>query len=73
MIEVRLFATLRTGREKICFFSAEENHTTGDLLNRLNIPFEEAAIILVNGFHSGTDAEVKDGDLISFFPPVAGG
>lgn len=73
MIEVRLFATLRQGREKIYSFPAEEYKTAGELLKKLDIPEKEVAILLINGFHSKPDAAVKDGDIISFFPPVAGG
>ena len=73
MIEVRLFATLRQGREKIYFFSSEEYKTAGELLKKLDIPEKEVAILLINGFHSKPDAAVKDGDIVSFFPPVAGG
>ena len=73
MIEVRLFATLRQGREKIYYFSAEEYKTAGELLKKLDIPEKEVAILLINGFHSKPDAAVKDGDIVSFFPPVAGG
>ena len=73
MIEVRLFATLRQGREKIYFFPSEEYKTAGELLKKLDIPEKEVAILLINGFHSKPDAAVKDGDIVSFFPPVAGG
>lgn len=73
MIEVRLFATLRQNREKICFFDSSKYSTASELLEELKIPVTEVAIILVNGFHSKPDASVKDGDVISFFPPVAGG
>lgn len=73
MIEVRVFATLRTGRDKISHFPAEENPDIASLLKTLDIPESEAAIILINGFHSKVDSPVKDGDVVSFFPPVAGG
>ena len=73
MIEVRLFATLRQGREKIYTFPAGEYKTAGELLKKLDIPEKEVAILLINGFHSKPEAAVKDGDIVSFFPPVAGG
>ncbi|MDO4983927.1 MAG: MoaD/ThiS family protein [Eubacteriales bacterium] len=73
MIEVRLFATLRAGREKIYRFDAPEFETASDILKKLDIPEKEVAILLVNGFHSKPDAAVKDGDILSLFPPVAGG
>ena len=73
MIEVRLFATLRSGRGKITEVPAGEVSTAGDILRRFEIPAEEVAILLINGFHSKPEDPVKDGDVISLFPPVGGG
>jgi molybdopterin converting factor small subunit len=73
MIEVRFFATLREGRGKIAQVPAEEVSTAADLLRRFAIPSEEVAILLINGFHSKPEDPVKDGDIISLFPPVGGG
>ena len=73
MIEVRFFATLRSGRGKITEISAGEVSTAGDILRRFDIPAEEVAILLINGFHSKPGDPVKDGDIISLFPPVGGG
>ena len=73
MIEVRFFATLRSGRGKITEVSAEEVSTAGDILRRFDIPEEEVSILLINGFHSRPEDPVKDGDVVSLFPPVGGG
>ena len=73
MIEVRFFATLRDGRGKVMEIPAEEVSTAGELLNRFNIPAEEVSILLINGFHSKPEDPVKDGDIVSLFPPVGGG
>ena len=73
MIEVRFFATLRNGRGKITQIPADEAACAGDLLRRFEIPAEEVAILLINGFHSKPEDPVKDGDVISLFPPVGGG
>lgn len=73
MIEVRLFATFREGRDKILFLDSNEYKTAGDILNHVIIPAEEVAILLINGHHSASDAPVKDGDVIALFPPVGGG
>ena len=73
MIEVRFFATLREGRGKIAQVPSEEVFTAADLLRRFAIPSEEVAILLINGFHSKPQDPVKDGDIISLFPPVGGG
>ena len=73
MIEVRFFSTLREGRGKITQVPAKEAATAGDLLRRFEIPTEEVAILLINGFHSRPGDPVKDGDVVSLFPPVGGG
>ena len=51
MIEVRLFATLRQGREKIIMLESATVATASDILRQLDIPAEEVSILLVNGFH----------------------
>lgn len=73
MVEVRLFATFREGREKIYYMDAEKIKKASDALEILRIPEEEVAICLINGRHSKVDTEVKDGDILAVFPPVGGG
>ncbi|MBR6755576.1 MAG: MoaD/ThiS family protein [Peptococcaceae bacterium] len=73
MLEVRLFATLREGREKVYFLEAEKYKVPADILDELKIPHEEVAITLINGRHSKLDTSLKDGDLVAIFPPVGGG
>lgn len=73
MIEVRLFATLREGRGKIVMLPAEEHHDAASIIAHLQIPAEEVAILLINGFHQKPDHTVKDGDVVAIFPPVGGG
>ena len=73
MIEVRLFATLREGRGKIVMLPAEDYPDAASIIHHLEIPFEEVAILLINGFHKKPENEVKDGDIIAIFPPVGGG
>lgn len=73
MIEVRLFATLREGRGKIRMLESSGFATAADILRHLDIPTQEVAILLVNGFHKKPDQEIKDGDIVALFPPVGGG
>ena len=73
MIQVKLFATFREGRSKSYELDASEFKTAKDICTFLDIPVKDVAILLINGFHSSPDAEVKDGDLVSLFPPCAGG
>ena len=51
MIEVRVFATLRQGRDKVTLLSPKGIACAGDILDRMNIPQEEVSILLINGFH----------------------
>lgn len=73
MIEVRLFATFREGREKVSFFDQKDFKNAGEIIDYLRIPRQEVAILLINGLYSPIDASVKDGDVIALFPPVGGG
>jgi len=73
MIEVRLFATLRQGREKIVMLHSDNFSTAGDIIRHLNIPLEDVSILLINGFHKTPQTPVQDGDIVALFPPVGGG
>ncbi len=73
MIEVRVFATLREGREKITMMEPDGITCAGDIIQRLGIPLEEVSILLINGFHQKPESAVKDGDIVALFPPVGGG
>lgn len=73
MIEVRLFATLREGRDKVVMLPAGDFPDAGAIIRHLNIPAEEVAILLINGFHKKPADAVKAGDVVALFPPVGGG
>lgn len=73
MIEVRLFATFRYGREKTQYLDSEKFLTGIDILNHLEISSNEVAIFLINGRHSKATDSIKDNDIIAIFPPVGGG
>ena len=73
MIEVRLYAMLRQGREKIIMLENQGFSTARDIIVHLDIPAGEVSILLINGFHKTPDTEVKDGDIVALFPPVGGG
>lgn len=73
-VEIRLFASFREGREKKYFFKIGNlNLTVRDILEKLDIDEEEVAILLINGKDGKVDSVLKDGDIISLFPPVGGG
>ena len=73
MIEVRVFATLRQGRDKVTMLPAEGFSKAGDIIRHMDIPAEEVSILLINGFHKKPEDAVKAGDIIALFPPVGGG
>ena len=73
MIEVRVFATLRQGRDKVTMLPAEGFSTAGDIIRHMDIPAEEVSILLINGFHKKPEDTVQAGDIVALFPPVGGG
>ena len=73
MIEVRLFAGLRQGRQKIYQMEPESIATVQDIMDRLSIDRKEVNILLINGFHQKPETPVKDEDIVSLFPAVGGG
>ena len=73
MIEVRLFATLRQGRQKVYQVESDSVKTVQDIMDAVDVPRSEVNIMLINGFHQKPETEVKDGDIVSLFPAVGGG
>ena len=73
MIEVRLFAGLRQGRQKTYQMEPDSIQTVQDIMDVLSIQRSEVNILLINGFHQKPETEVKDGDIVSLFPAVGGG
>lgn len=72
-IKVRLFATLREGRSKEMLLELEEGKTPRDIIDMLNIPKEDIAILLINGRDGHLEKELVNLDVVSLFPPVGGG
>ena len=78
-IELRLFASLRkhlppgSPRGK-CSLDLPDGMTIGALCKQLQIARASAQMVLVNGEHDRNFARALcDGDVLSIFPPVAGG
>ncbi len=77
-IEVKLFANFREylppGSQGYgCNLEIEEGTTIGEVLRRLQIPDSIPLIALVNGLHRSPEDALAAGDVLSIFPPVAGG
>jgi molybdopterin converting factor small subunit len=75
-IEVKLFATLKKylpkGSNSIKM-DLEDDTTVSDIIEKLNIPPDLPKIILINGVHKKREDVLKNGDVLSIFPPLAGG
>jgi len=72
-IKVKLFATLRENRGKEVSLELDKGATAEDALKKLEIPKKDVAILMINGRDDNPGKELKDGDLLSIFPPVGGG
>jgi molybdopterin converting factor small subunit len=72
-IKVRLFATLREGRGKEQINTYEDGTTVLQIIESLDIPVEDVAILLINGRDGLLDTPLAEGDTVSIFPPVGGG
>ena len=73
MIEVRLFAGLRDGRQKVYQMEPGDIHNIQNVMDMLQIPRSEVNIMLINGFHKEPQSPVQDGDIVALFPAVGGG
>lgn len=72
-IKVRLFATLRNDRGKEVMVNGPEDMTCRYIIDKLKIPEEEVAILLINGRDGQMDTTLTPEDVVSIFPPVGGG
>ena len=77
-IEVRLFATLvpflpPDSRDGAAVLEVPEGSTVHDVVRRLGIPADLERVTLLNGGDSAPDARLRPGDVLTVFPPLAGG
>lgn len=77
-VEVRFFAGLEKynpvdSKARSALINIEEGTILKELIGRLNFPADFPKIILVNGRNVSMDQKLNDGDVISLFPPLAGG
>ncbi len=77
-VEVRLFANLAKllppgSQKKRATLTVRKGTTVNDLLDKLNIPSRITNIVMVNGVQGDREAELAEGDVVSVFPPIAGG
>lgn len=72
-VVVKLFATLRDFGPKYSEIEIEEGTKLYEIIKYFNIPDDFPLIRLVNGEFANNDYQLKEGDVISLFPPIAGG
>ena len=77
-IEVQLYATLdqylpKGSENRKAVIECADGVTAGQVIDRLGIPKAHPNMVLINGIHARDDAPLKDGDVLSVFPPLAGG
>ena len=77
-VEVRLFANLAKllppgAQNKRATITVKKGATVEELMDKLDIPQKVTNIIMVNGMHRDRKTELNEGDVVSVFPPIAGG
>ena len=77
-VEVRLFATLASflpthGRDGAAELELPEGSTVTEVTRCLGIPPDLARVVLVNGRDIGPEARLAARDVVTIFPPLAGG
>ncbi len=77
-IEVRLFATLAVylpdesdGRSAT--LGVADGSTVADVVRLLGIPDDWSFIAMIDGRDAALERPLGDGDVLSLFPPLAGG
>jgi len=77
-VKIKLFASLRkylpkSSDGKSCQLEIDEKTTIEQILAQFKVPEDIPKIILVNGLQGSIDQTPKEGDVLSIFPPIAGG
>jgi molybdopterin synthase sulfur carrier subunit len=77
-VEVRLFATLSSflppaSREGVALLDVPSDSTVRDVLQQLGLPGDLERVVLVNGTDATPERPLHAGDVVTVFPPLAGG
>jgi sulfur-carrier protein len=77
-VEVRLFATLSSflppaSRDGAVLLEVPPDSTVHDVLQQLGVPADLERVALVNGTDVPAERPLQPGDVLTVFPPLAGG
>ena len=77
-IEIALYATLSKylppdAQNRKAALEVKEGATVREVMSQLGIPRDLPNILLVNGRQAPEETVLKDGEILSIFPPLAGG
>lgn len=73
-IDIKLFASLsKKTPEPSERYPIEPGMTVRELIDRLEVPENEAKLIFINGRKGELTSVLKNGDRVGIFPPVGGG
>jgi sulfur carrier protein ThiS len=79
IIEVKIFSSLShyIPNSDRCLngdkWDISEGATVAQVLEMLNLPEEEALILIINGHHVDRDRVLNEGDVLHVMPQIAGG
>ncbi len=77
-VEVRLFANLAKllppgSQNKRATITVKKGTTIDELLEKLKLPSNITNVVMVNGASKSRETRLEEGDVVSVFPPIAGG
>ncbi len=72
-VNVKLFATFRTGRFKVEQRDYAPGTTIGQVVAELGIEESALGMVMLNGRHTPLEQPLQEGDTLSLFPLVGGG
>jgi molybdopterin converting factor small subunit len=74
-VKIKLFASLRQFGRDEQEVDLPDNATIEDAIKliKINLPEKFPLLRIVNGEHKPSTHQLKDGDELALFPPIAGG